>query len=138
MNGEYIYRAFENGEKTEVTPVNKEILSRGLYIVKVDEYISITPKVLSFSATEAGASDGVYEESELAYEDAMLTIASGREKDKEYYFLANIDENVPVYHVDKATLNIFPAKKLKRKNDIHTVVTALNKKGTMIAAIYLV
>lgn len=139
IDGKYTYSAFRNGEKVEADSENPEILTSGLYIEDEGKYIPITPQTLSFSAMEEGARDGVYMESSLDYEDAMLTIAYEAEgEDKEYHFLANVDENVPVYRVNGTVFHISPAGELQKTKDVYTVVVALNEKGTMVGAIYLI
>lgn len=139
IDGKYSYIIFKNGEKEQVVPANKNIVTSGLYIEYGEKYTPIALQTLSFAATKEGARDGVYKDSVLNYEDSMVTIASGKEiEDDEYHFLANVDENVPVYRVNGAAFEIFPAKQLKKTNDARIVVVALNKKGTLVAAIYII
>lgn len=139
VDGEYTYNGFKDGEKIQVVPGNEDILGAGLYIEDEDKYIPISPQILSFTATKEGARDGIYRQSSLNYEDSMLTISPGLDRaNKLYHFLANVDENVPVYRVNDTVFEIFPAKKLKKTDSTYTVVAALNEKGTLVAAIYLI
>ena len=139
IDGKYRYSVFKDGRSAEIVTTNKKILTNGLYIENKDEYMPVAAQSLSFSAMEDGARDGIYMESRLAYDDSMLTIASGVEdEDQDYQFLAHVDEYVPVYYANEATFDIFPAGELKKTDDVYTVVVALNEKGTMVGAIYLV
>lgn len=139
IDGKYRYSVFKDGRSAEIVTTNKKILTSGLYIENKDEYMPVAAQSLSFSAMEDGARDGIYMESRLAYDDSMLTIASGVEdEDQDYQFLAHVDEYVPVYYANEATFDIFPAGELKKTDDVYTVVVALNEKGTMVGAIYLV
>lgn len=133
-DGEYIYEAFEEGKEVEVVNSGTNPLGAGLYIGNEDILTPVEPQELSFIATKEGARDGVYLNCFLKYDDHMLAFSD--KKDENYKFLANVDGNIPVYHMKHTEMEVFPASNLDQQK-AQTMVAALNQRGTMIIAIYV-
>lgn len=86
----------------------------------------------------SGPADGIYVNCHLTYDDGGLILLR---EDGTLHFVASINEYVPVhsYNPVKGESQTIPARQLA-KIDIHAklVVIALNVRGTMVSAIYII
>lgn len=131
MEGKNTYRAIENGNETEIS-LSKAGLAAGIYVEHDREFLPVsTQQEIQFVNDPK---DGIYQDCRLRYEDYALSIMEKGEK--EYRFLANIVNNIPVYKLSKNKLDVVSVEALKG-DKVKMAVIALNKKGTIVIAVYL-
>lgn len=110
-------------------------LETGLYLALGERLVPLAPQRLALALTADGPRDGIYRNCLLSFEDRMLTI-TGDEKEPPA-FLANIDGHIPVYCLYRNRCEVLSADSLRLRRSNWAVV-ALNRKGSEVAAIYLV
>lgn len=137
INGEYVYEGFENGVK--IYRCIRDPIAHGAGILRMDgkgSGESPTPQELAFATMPEGSRDGVYYKCRLFCEDGMISIQRKEGEGRQY--LANMDSNVPVYcyFQEDGILRVMPACEMKELS-AESVVIALNKRGTMIVAVYI-
>lgn len=139
LTGDYIfhdgiirYKAFENGEETEVEYIETD-LATGLYLWDEKQLSEVIQSVLLFKGSSDGRQDGVYVDCILHYDEQLLTMTQSGKR----IFLGPIGLYTPVYMLSEEQYEIIPSKDLL---DIHgeKVVISLNKEGTRIVAVYII
>ncbi|MDD6572796.1 MAG: hypothetical protein PUF12_10475 [Thermoflexaceae bacterium] len=130
---EYSYVAYDEGDEITINLESKEIMEAGIYLQEGSEFFKLVPQKLSFEVATLQMCDGIYINCGLHWKEHLLSISDEEGKEE---FLANTDENTPVYQMDSASFAIFPVSELQGEKVDMTVVS-LNKNGTMVAKIYL-
>lgn len=140
----YYYQVFDNGLLDRWDVQDEKPYKRGIYVSDGSDSnrgVAVGgEETLLFTEQPGGPVDGVYRNCRLIFDEGSLVYereASGKEEPKRL-FLANVDEHVPVhsYNYQKGENQTIPAKELDIQADV--AVAALNKKGTRIAAIYII
>lgn len=132
IDGKVTYKAIENGEETELE-YSVPDLTLGFYVWNGKELNEITQAPLLFKGVSGGPQDGVYADGILHYTDQLLTITQSGTK----AFLGPVGPRIPVYLLSESHYDVVYARNI---SDFHgkMIVTALNKEGSRIAAIYIV
>ena len=142
----YIYQVFENGLLTKWNVEDNLPYVQGIYIQdKTVEtkgvLVSAVEQSILFVNQSDGPKDGIYLDCCLDFEEGSLFLEKGSAQTKNRFFLANINEYVPIhsYNPLKGENQTIPAMQLSGDRiEADMVVISLNDKGTRIAAVYMI
>lgn len=162
IDGETTYCGIEHGKEGEY-PISGPLLKKGMYLLppkasaeKSENFCKLQErKELRFLDA---AQDGIYPDCKLKYEDGALSIMEQSktevpETEKQFVFLGNAELNIPVFLLvqmnEQADNKIAETLPIDSLNDImlniadlrewlSMAIIRLNKKGSRIAAIYLI
>ena len=141
-DGIYYYKVFKDGLLYQWPVKDKISYGQGIYIqdkaVPTQGYLADKDMhELLFTYQQDGPADGIYSDCQLIFDEGSLILMQGGQ----LRFLASINEYVPVhsYIPDRGENQTIPAKQLAMaKINAKTAVVALNAKGTMVSAIYMI
>lgn len=129
----YYYQALDGDKQIEVD-IHGEKLQAGFHVEIDGEFFAVVPQELALLRMQNGPRDGIYQNCYLQYSDHMLSIKSS--SDEEYRYLATIDDDVPVYQIQKNECVCQDVQDIPPQA-WNIAILALNSKGTQVAAIYL-
>lgn len=127
-----VYHAIIDGEDIELELPGTGF-SEGIYL-QSGKQVTQLPETEQNPRFLNNPCDGIFHNCCLKYQEYALMIS--HPDDAEYQFAANIDPDIPVYQFDKKNFDIIPAHTL-RGQDAKTVVLALNRCGSMVAAVFM-
>lgn len=153
-DGVYHYKVFRDGLLEDWAVTDSESYRQGIYrqdqgeksvyreaVGQVEQMLRFAdqigePRFIPAQTQPGEARDGIYLEGHLLFNEGSLlrVMPEGR------YFLASVEEYVPVhcYVPHRGENRTFPVRQLIREIDVQIAVVALNRRGTRVAAIYVI
>lgn len=143
-DGIYYYKIFRNGILEQWGVRDSHPYDSGIYIQNEIEtekekgrMIDSGEKELLFAGQSNGPVDGIYRNCKLTFDEGGLMLITKEKK----RFIASVNEYVPIhsYDAEMGENQTIPMKRLAIKEiDAKVAVVALNKRGTQVAAVYII